>query len=173
MSHLRLSYQQREYNCLWGKECCIHLPVCGLQLLTTKSPSKVCSCIYFCLGLLLGTEAPVMTPNGIDFSFLFLTYLWPLLDRCSGLLLPVHGRRCLFVSTFAPIPEQMAAFLMQGVAAWSTGHMSACLMPMQLWVTAVSTVVTEVWRCVARYVLSGGLPQDCIHAGSLSKRITT
>ena len=26
------------------------------------------------LGLLLGTEAPVMTPNGIDLSLLFLLY---------------------------------------------------------------------------------------------------
>ena len=29
----------------------------------------------FCLGLLLGTEAPVMTPNSADFSF-FLVSVW-------------------------------------------------------------------------------------------------
>ena len=27
------------------------------------------------LGLLLGTEAPVTTPNGVDFSFLFFSFL--------------------------------------------------------------------------------------------------
>ena len=31
---------------------------------------------YLMLGLLLGTEAPVMTLNGVDFSFLFLSFLF-------------------------------------------------------------------------------------------------
>ena len=32
-----------------------------------------CQCnIVFSLGLLLGTKAPVITPNGVNFSFLFL-----------------------------------------------------------------------------------------------------
>ena len=30
----------------------------------------------YSLGLLLGTETPVVTPNGMDFSFLFLSFMY-------------------------------------------------------------------------------------------------
>ena len=42
---------------------------CGLTKFT--NPSDV-SCKNVSLGLPLGTEAPVMTPNGVDLSFVFL-----------------------------------------------------------------------------------------------------
>ena len=34
------------------------------------------SALASCLGLLLGTEAPVMMPSGIDFSFLFFSFFY-------------------------------------------------------------------------------------------------
>ena len=36
------------------------------------------------LGLLLGTEAPIMTPHGVHFSSLSFSLLWPLVELNLG-----------------------------------------------------------------------------------------
>ena len=52
---------------------------------------------------------------------------------------------CLFVSTYAPMPEQMAAVLVQGSGCLEhRAHVSWSNAYAAVWVTAVSTVVTEV-----------------------------
>ena len=55
------------YNCACRSYCNTqHVPAEGTAGLALHVMS------YGSLGLLLGTEAPVMTPNGIDFSFSIL-----------------------------------------------------------------------------------------------------
>ena len=61
---------------------------CGIKFLSEGSlldpPSthvpEGCACVFpvvqHCVGLLLGTEAPVMTPNSVDFSFSFPLQHW-------------------------------------------------------------------------------------------------
>lgn len=52
---------------------------------------------------------------------------------------------CLFVSTFAPIPEQMGAVLVQGSGCLENrAHVSLSKAYAAVWVTVVSKVVTAV-----------------------------
>ena len=47
-----------------------------------------------CLGLLLGTEAPVMTPNGVDFLFSFFFYFLMHVPCCCFVVIGLNNSDC-------------------------------------------------------------------------------